>query len=466
MVLPTRGLEAAPVVCPANLLPCCHFETARARESGELRLGFHLWPLDARSFLSHAAELRPGIVRFSVGPFWPDLPAIDVAADLDEVRRYVWEAISPHAEKWRDAAMAQRRLAGAANQVDELLIIWQPPLTNLDSVELRRRGSRRTIQREAIVVFARFYIALIESARRLGFRIDLVEIANEPDGAWNMHIPLEHYVELLEALRKESADAKVALPRIAGPGLAFLRSMASYLSDRELAGRMLRLLDVVSVHAWDDRVGNDILDEARAVRRLLDGLGWRSPILVSEFAPTYPTPEDRSAKRGPDQRGRTQSGDPLVSELPRYAPATVELALALSALGFNPLVYWEFQDPAWGSVSYGLLDTVGRPRPAYGSWAQVSQFLATHRIDLAVPEAHLGERIFGLFQGQRLAGMAILNKERGAYAIQLSETSIAPRAAGSTGQSGGEQARYCAPPGGGAGVVIQGDSTLIVGADR
>ena len=362
----TARAESPAVACPADPIPCCDFDAAAARPIGPLRLGFQIWPLHLPSMVEQASALSPRIVRFSVGPYWRDLPALPTDADLDGVRAYVWQALAKDEAAWRAAAAAQHRLEvpGGGPAVERLLIIWEPPLSDIDGPELRVHGSKREARPEAITLNARFYIALIEGARRLGFRVDSVEIANEPDGAWNMHIPPDIYLDLLFALRREAANAGVTLPRLAGPGLAFFGSLRQFFSDTLLAKRILGEVDIVSAHAWDDRLGHDIIAEAKDARGLLDALGWRDPIMISEFAPTYPLEEDRTLKRGPDQREGNAGGAPLVSDLRRYAPSTTELALALAAAGFNPLVYWEFMDPPWGTVSYGLLQATGKPRPA------------------------------------------------------------------------------------------------------
>lgn len=416
----------APPACPAETKPCCSFDAAAARPIEPLKLGFQLWPLDLSRIIPQVAALTPRITRFSVGPYPRDQPPLPLDASFEAVRSQVWQGLARDEAKWREAAAAQETLATASGPVEHLLIIWEPPLTALDSLDLRVRGSRREVQRGAVTVHARFYVAAIEAARRLGFRIDAVEIANEPDGAWNMRTPPGIYVELLEATRREAAAAKVELPRLAGPGLAFLSSLKSYLGDAATAKRMLAALDTVSAHAWDDRLGKDILAEARDARKLLDDLGWKKPIMISEFAPTYPLAEDRAAKRGPDQRKRAGDGGLLVSDLPRYAPSTSELALALAAAGFNPLIYWELMDPSWGTVSYGLLDSHGRPRPAYASWKQLAELVARRPIDRVAVDARLGTKAIGLFTGQRLTGLSLQNKETVAFSVRFGGT-ISPQ---------------------------------------
>jgi hypothetical protein len=459
------GQEArlAQIACPVEAKPCCSFDATAARPIEPLKLGFQLWPLDLSRIIPQAVALNPRITRFSLGPYPRDRPPLPLDADYEAMREHVRQGLAKDEAKWREAAVAQEKLAAASGPVEHVLIIWEPPLTTLDSLDLRVRGSRREVRPEAVTVHARFYVAAIEAARRLGFRIDAVEIANEPDGAWNMLIPPGIYVELLEATRREAAAANVELPRLAGPGLAFLNSLKTYLGDAATARRMLAALDIVSAHAWDDRLGKDILTEARDARKLLDDLGWKKPIMISEFAPTYPLTEDRAAKRGPDQRKRAGDGGLLVSDLPRYAPSTSELALALAATGFNPLIYWELMDPSWGTVSYGLLDSHGRPRPAYAAWKTLAGLAASRPIDRVAPDRWLGMKAVGLFTGERLSGLSLQNKEMSAFGVRFGGALSSSEAMqGGGGVASNDNVPRAARCGDGAGMILPpGTGSLV-----
>jgi hypothetical protein len=419
------------LACPREVVTCCRFTpvTEVVREAARpIETGFQLWPIDIAAAPALATELAPDVVRFSIGPYWRNLPPLPFDASLDAVRTYVKNGMAEHRQKWVDGATALRKLSPAGGGPKELLIIWEPPLTPLESLDLRKPNTYRVISTEAITSHARFYLATIENARALGYRVDMVEIANEPDGSWNMKIPPAAYAMLLSRLRSEATAAGVQLPLIVGPGLASLKSNVDYFGDRETAARILANIDIVSVHAWDDRKGHNIVEEARAVRALFDRLGWIKPIMVSEFAPTFPRPEDRAAKRGPDQRVAADKRDVLVNDLPRYAPSTLELFLSFAALGYGPLIYWEFKDQSWGSMSYGLVDKAGRPRPAYEAWRHLVGELRRNEIDTVRASVRSGRssgQIFGLFKGDTFKSVVVLNAQDDPFTLRLNDTRLA-----------------------------------------
>lgn len=370
--------QAREPVCDVPPTPCCALDTpARATGDDALAIGLQIWP----EHLNDAPQeqllaLRPSVFRHTAGPGgWQRTEPLPATADMNEVRRHVARHVGERREALeRQAAHLRTLLARTQGKLH--LILWEPPFTDSEQRLRLERGEEggRVMPRSAVPVMAKFYVAVIEALQNLDFPMDVIELANEPNGDWNIRIPPRVYAELLQEVRREAALRQVPLPAIAGPGTSSYTALLRYLKDPALGRQLLDSVDVVSVHAWDDRLDRDLRAIARETRRRLAVMGYRGPVAVTEFAPTFLDRDDRQAGRGANLRSARAR-----SNTDRYAAEVLRAKAVLLSLDMSPVIFWEYRDVRWGAASYGLVDLAGHERPTYRAFAQLADLIAATR---------------------------------------------------------------------------------------
>jgi len=82
-------------------------------------------------------------------------------------------------------------------------------------------GSNR-FKSKHIEDLARFHTAHLKYLKSIGVSVDYMELANEPDGVWNGHIPPTDYVKLLTLCDELFEEYGFGDIKILGPGLTFI----------------------------------------------------------------------------------------------------------------------------------------------------------------------------------------------------------------------------------------------------
>jgi hypothetical protein len=236
------------------------------------------------------------------------------------------------------------------------LVIWEPPPLPGEPA----RPTNRQLGTPQVELMAGFLVAVLAHLRDRGLTPDAVELANEPDGTWNMRIRPRDYVRLVEAVRKRARDRDLRLPQIYGPGTSTIAALEPFLADAALARRLLAAVDVLSLHAWDDPRRRGPHAGLDAIFRRLAGLGVRREIAITEYAIARPRPSDPSPQAYLKMRVPGTLADTNF-----FAAVTARDLLRLYGRGVGTVIYWEYQDPPWGRASFGLLDPKGMRRPVY-----------------------------------------------------------------------------------------------------
>lgn len=414
--LQVASTRAEPPACPAKVVTCCDVASvASSAPDQRLQMGLQIWLENAGVVATRLRDLRPAAVRYSGGPNWRHKAILDSKADYAAVRRYVVETIEKEPELVRKQVASLKEIFDGLG-AEAHFVIWEPPPINAEpanTAQAQARG-KRELPETAVTVTAMFYVALLDELRRRGYPIDVVELSNEPDGGWNIHIPPPRYLKLVAETRRQAKAHGVTLPRIAGPGVSQIAALRSYLADPALAKGLIDGVDVISVHAWDDRMKRDTIEEARNVRRLLDGFGYHKTILVSEFAITFLEPTDRGRGVGANARAPD-----TISNQPGYAAKTLALTLELAANGYGPLLYWELFDTRWGKASYGLYNERGEPRPALEAWRDLSR--ASRQADRIRVVPIVPNVIFGLVRDGKVSAIAMVNASAKPVGIAIRE---------------------------------------------
>jgi hypothetical protein len=425
------GAEA----CSARSLRCCEVDLApSARRAAPLGLGLQVWPEDVTREPDDLLAMRPAAIRYSGGPSWQRTPRLGSMASFGEALAYVRAQFEGDRAKYEQQARSfsdWTRRAGAKAH----FVVWEPPATDAEPNDIDPARDKRRFDEAGTVGTANFYAALFKVLGEFGYPIDAVEISNEPDGDWNLHLPPQTYSRLLEALRLSARRNDVSLPKIAGPGTSSIAALNEYLRDERVARAMLANLDLVSVHAWDDRSNKDLLAEAVRAKGRLKLLGHAEAVAVTEFGLTFLQPDDRASGRGAMTRSPA-----AVSGRQDYAARSISAALSLGSFGFGPIIYWEYRDPSWGKASYGLRDVAGRPRPTQAPWAALS---ALSRDTVGLKAERLLDGSAFVMSGQRGAeGAIFVNRGPGSLDIVFGGDPVSRRIGG-LGRAGSPASALC-----------------------
>jgi len=400
--------------CPADVVTCCDLPNVEPTTADRrLQLGLQIWLENVEVAAARLRDLQPAALRYSGGPSWQRTPRLDSNADYEAVRRYIGNAFEREPELFRKQVASLKEIFGGLG-AEAHFIIWEPPATTAEPPNIDPARDKRTLPETAVSVTAMFYVALLDELRRRGYPVDVVELSNEPDGEWNIYIPPPRYLKLVAETRRQAKIHGVTLPRIAGPAVSRISALRPYFADPPLAKRLIDSVDYVSVHAWDDRVNRDTIEEARSARQQLDRLGYHKTILVSEFAITFLEPTDRGRGVGANARAPD-----TISNQPGYAAKTLALTLELAANGYGPLLYWELFDTRWGKASYGLYNERGEPRPALEAWRDLSR--ASRQADRIRVVPIVPNVIFGLVRDGKVSAIAMVNASAKPLGIAVRE---------------------------------------------
>lgn len=370
LVLGAATALAQEAACSVQALRCC--ELPKGAERASVGFGVHVWPsrlVQSPDSVERLLALKPSHLRFSLGPNWRRQPPLRPEMTEAEIDALVAQGFANSSGIGRHVEI-MRRMADAGARLH--LVVWEPPPTPGEP-DFTVAGARRwrVLAGANVQLAARFHVANIRHIASLGLRLHAIELSNEPDGSWNIRIAPADYVALVKAVRAEAARRGVALPRIYGPGASRSVTTRPYLADPKMARELLALVDVFSLHTWDDAVGKDRVGELEAVFADLARLGPVPPIAITEYGlgridPTVTDPRMSAKNRVPGN----------VAETPVYAGASFAAFLRLLRGRVSEVIYWEFEDQSWGGGLYGLLDVKSRPKPIYDVYRELTRSLA------------------------------------------------------------------------------------------
>lgn len=420
------------VACTEAPLECCDFPApGPAANVAAPSIGVHVWPsalAENPATVERLVSMHPAHLRFSFGPDWRRQPPLRQDMEDDEL----------------DAAVAAGygRVPGLAGEVEVLqnirrriqavnhLVVWEPPplpgeadLSKSDAPRLR------TLKADSIPLVARFHVANLRYLSGIGLPIDAVELSNEPDGRWNIRILPPDYLSLVEAVRKEAARRGVALPKIYGPGASTVAATRKFLEDKDIAQRILRAVDVLSLHVWDDKGGKNRFSELTRFFTYLEKLGLRPQIAVTEYGLARPILDARQDRMNVDKR---VAGS--IASSPAYPAASIGDLAQLYANRIGPVLYWQFQDQSWGKGLFGLLDVAGEPKPIYEPYRMFAETLAKARTKSI--ESAYGGRV-SVLRGPADANILLVNPDSAPIDVVVPDEAETPSSATTcTGGSG------------------------------
>jgi hypothetical protein len=231
-------------------------------------------------------------------------------------------------------------------------------------------GTHRRLKADNFDDFARLWASQVYFFTSRGLQIRYIELANEPEGDWNIYIPPADYNTVVKQVRQELDSRGLTEVGIVGPGLAYLYHGPSWINALDNDGRAA--LAGWSTHAWDEGWGN-----TDALPGFLD-MRWRDtfgaavtgadadrlkPIIVTEYATGV------RLYNGVDYgNGYTETA--------QFAQRCYENSLTLLNNGANVLCYWEAANQSWQTPPMsGFLRTDSTLRPVYYAMQTLAPYI-------------------------------------------------------------------------------------------
>ncbi|MCR9145084.1 MAG: hypothetical protein NXI24_22790 [bacterium] len=310
----------------------------------------------------HEAELAAlGIthVRFEAGPSWtyvsPPLGASVSAAEIADYIRDHFNHDAPRAKTMREAARVLKR-----RDIKTILINYHLPFAWLSS------ETHRTLKRDNDESVVDLWIGLLQFLKAdTGFVPDYIEIANEPDGHWNGHIPVHRYYQIARTLRKRLDQEGLARVQILGPGVSNLAK--DRLGARWVRGANAPAMAAIagwSFHAWDEiyrpGAGPPFVDQTWRELRAAIARQPARPIFLTEYA----TQSTRFGGKTYQSNGSSALYTAVETE--GYALRTLVNAMIHMNRGVHVPVLWTFADRDddrrhWGTISSPATGSYYRP---------------------------------------------------------------------------------------------------------
>ena len=372
--LAVSGGAAQEATCLADAPRCCASSPAAVDTKTEpLRFGVQVWPsslAQSEPSLRTLIDLRPGDLRFSLGPNWRRQPSLDEGMSDAELDRRVADgfAATPGLSRHVEVMKEIKRQIGTRQH----LIVWEPPpMPGEPDFSAARASTSRMLKPQNIVLAARFHVANLKFIAGLGLDVDAVELANEPDGSWNLRIAPSDYLALVGAIRAEASRRLVRLPKIYGPGASSVAATRAFFVDPATAKSIIGAVDVVSLHVWDDKAGRDRFAEFDQLFADFARLGVKPKIAITEYGLAKPDPDAKG-----DAMNVTKRIANSIADTAGYPPASLRDLLRLYADHVETVLYWELQDQRWSGGLFGLLDTGGERKPIYDAYRRISILLS------------------------------------------------------------------------------------------
>ena len=312
-------------------------------------------------------DLKPEYVRMEFGPRWDNLAEkIPHGKTVEDYFQYLERNYNGD---------APTRTIGAQNAHDFLRE------RNIKIIKIhfelpyhwRAEDGSNLFKSKHIEDLARFHTAHLKFLKSIGVTVDYMELANEPDGVWNGHIPPDDYVRLLSRCDELFQEHGFGDIQILGPGLTFIHlhnTPTPYLEALKEAGP--KHLDGWSTHIWDEAEFTSSRPEyAYGIwKPFLDKITQldperTKPLIVTEYASDITKFGDKEWISPRDQIKDT------VVDTWHHAVRVVANSITHLNRGANALVLYRLTDTHWHKTGWGLVTPLERPafkpKPVYSA---------------------------------------------------------------------------------------------------
>ncbi len=321
--------------------------------------GANIWPGDL------AVEKAIADIGMTWVRLWAGCPENPPGTDAtrEEFDAY-WRRHPGNDQLRKTATMIARR------KLKTVLCVGSPPSAWL--------GPGHVLKPEYHGAFARMWGSAVLVHREAGISPTYIELYNEPDGFWGIHVSPSVNAKLTRMVRAELDARGFRDVGICGPGTA-------HADWGEVGDQYVNAMDAAAVgalaawsnHAWEWKPDRIHADNGHAYLReewpsVMDAIrrkdpGPKRPVIVTEFATkAYVFHGTRYVDQG---AGRSVL---CASDTASYAARVVTNAIHLLNGGANALIVWEGADQSWSNHEWGLMtrpERGSRPRPVYHALA-------------------------------------------------------------------------------------------------
>lgn len=236
-------------------------------------------------------------------------------------------------------------------------------------------GKNKHFRPDKHAAFARLWAAGVAHLKRVGGEIHGIELYNEPDGGWSVHVDPEENASLIRLVRQQLDARGFQDVLICAPGTS--HSDWGYAGDPYVNVMTPATVNAVGAwanHSWEWSLGR--LDDP--MRRHVLRIQWpnvldsfrrkdpegKKPVYVTESG----TGEWRFHNRDWETYVPADQPDRSKYDAPPIAARVVENFLSLANHGANAVLFWQATDLSWSDKCDGLLRSkkLGHtPRPTY-----------------------------------------------------------------------------------------------------
>jgi len=241
-------------------------------------------------------------------------------------------------------------------------------------------GSNR-FKSKHIQDLARFHTAHLKYLQKIGVSVDYMELANEPDGVWNGHIPPADYARLVQLCDQLFEKHGFGGVKIFGPGLTFINlhnTPAPYFEALKEIGP--KHLDGWSTHIWDEAEFTSSRPEYtygiwKPFRNLINKVDpdKTKPLFITEYASDITKFGEKEWISPRDQIEST------VVDTWHNAVRVVANSITNLNRGANALVLYRLTDTHWHKTGWGMVTPLTKPdfkpKPVYHAVAHALKSL-------------------------------------------------------------------------------------------
>lgn len=322
-------------------------------------------------------ELDLEYVRMELGPLWYAVrERIPEGASVAALRDFVERNYNGDAEERLEGAQYSHAFL-RARDIEIILIHFELPY------QWRKDDKSGLFKSEHIVDLAKFYTAHLLYLKEQGITIDYMELANEPDGHWNGHIPPKDYARLVVTCDRLFQEHGLGDVKILGPGLAFL-NLYGQTEDymKALSKGAAKSLDGWSAHTWDEVEFLDSNPEyAYGVwKPFLEGVKKAE---THQAMPLFLTEYGSDVTRFGD-RHYTSPRDEIVGSVTDswdYAVRVSANSLSHLNRGINALILYRLSNAHWHKTGWGIIQPISPEKftrkPVYQAMAGLFSDLPT-----------------------------------------------------------------------------------------
>ena len=331
-------------------------------------MGIHPSDVNHRELLN---ELDVDFVRMEVGPFWNELDEkIPTSADDAAMDDYILRNFNADSSLRLDGAKWAFKVL-AELDVKTVLVNFEMPYHWLTD------DRWRTLKDTHVDDLVRFWASLLLRLKEEGMYPDYVELANEPDGAWNGNIPPHLYRRVVRLAREEFDRRGLSHVKILGPGLAFLHQGKAWIDA-------LSPDAVDSLHGWSTHIWDEVnFPKSRPeyvygiwkpfLQSIADkGLGHRKPIFVTEFS------TDVTNYYGKIFSSPRHGIENAASDSIEFAIRSIVNSIMFINRGANAVFYYRFSDQFNDETFWGILrnsKSGGGIRPVFDALKSVFPYI-------------------------------------------------------------------------------------------